>query len=69
VQNKDTQEKSKTSITLGLNIIETNDYIAGSGIVLLIEEKLNFKTQFFITAERRFDSDFSTFSSFSTKQL
>ena len=38
--------KSNTTITIGLNIIDNNNHVGGSGIVPFIGGKLDFKHRF-----------------------
>ena len=66
-QNSRNQESS-TTIAIGVNTIDNNNRKVG-GIVPFIGGNINFKTPFFITAEHRFESDFSTSLSLTTNQL
>ena len=61
-------DESNTTITLGVNVIDNNNRVVG-GIVPFIGVQLDFKAPFFITAEHRFDSNFSSSLSLSTNQL
>ena len=60
------KQVSNTTITLGLNLISDDCNVK---YVPFIGGNINFKTPFFITAEHRFKSDFSTSLSLTTNQL
>jgi len=61
-------QDAKTTITVGLNMIDNNNRTEGD-IVPFIGGNNDFATPFFVSAEHRFNSNFSTSVSVTTNQL